>query len=104
VVSQKNTNDNLHGNNHLDCYLTTPSQGAFYCREAGRLVTFGDKFFDPSLKHPSLQKYPSLAFEAFKADVGTHPHHFPFVAAAGVRFAQPDHIANFLAFCDSFTL
>jgi len=70
-------------------------QGALCCREAGWLVTFGDKFFYASIKHPSLQKDPSLAFKAFKADVGAHPHHFPFVAAAGVRFAQPDYITNF---------
>jgi hypothetical protein len=56
---------------------------------------FGDKFFHPSPEHVSGQKYPSMAFEAFKADVGAHPHHFPLVAAAWMRFAQPDHIANF---------
>ena len=28
-----------------------------------------------------------LAFEAFKANVGAHPYHFPFIAATGVRFA-----------------
>jgi len=71
---------------------------AFYCREVCWLVTFGDKFFHPSLQHPSLQKHPSLAFEAFKADVGAHPHHLPFVAAAGVRFAQPDYVTE-LYFC-----
>ena len=63
------------------------SLSAFYCCEAGLLVTSGDKFFHPSLKHPSLQKNPSLAFEAFKADVGAHPYYFPFIAAAGVRLA-----------------
>jgi hypothetical protein len=42
----------------------------------------------------SCQKHSYLAFEAFKADVGAHPHHFPFIAAAGVRFVQPDYIAN----------
>jgi len=35
----------------------------------GWLVTFGDELFHPSLKNTSLQKHPSLAFEAFKADV-----------------------------------
>jgi hypothetical protein len=69
-------------------------QGAFYWRGAGELVTFGDKFFHPSLKHPPLQKNPSLAFEAFKTNVGAHSHYFPLVAAAGVRFAQPDNITG----------
>ena len=74
--------------------LHKPAQGTFYCCEAGWLATFGDKFFHPSLKHPSSQKHSSLAFKAFKADVGAHPHYFPLVAAAGVRFAQPDYIAH----------
>jgi hypothetical protein len=59
-----------------------------------RLVTFEDKLFHPSLKHPSLQKHPSLAFEAFEADVGAYPHHFPLIAAARVRFAQPDYVTR----------
>ena len=62
--------------------------------EVGELVIFGDKFFNPSLKHTSLQKNPSLTFEAFKADVGAHPYHFPFVAAAGMRFAHSDYVTG----------
>jgi len=65
---------------------------------AKELIALGNHIFHPSPKHPSRQKHSSLAFEAFKADVGAHLHHFPLIAAAGVRFAQPDYIANFLAF------
>ena len=75
--------------------------GAFYCREAGYLVTSGDKFLRPSLKYPSLQKHSSLAFEAFKANVGAHAHHFPLIAAARMRFAQPDYVTDLSLFCDS---
>ena len=81
----------------ITCFVNAlhkPSRGAFYCCEAGWLVTSGDKFFHPSLKHPSLQKNPSLTFDAFEADVGAHPHYFPLVAAAGVRFAQPDYVTG----------
>ena len=42
-----------------------------------------------------------MAFEAFKADVGAHPYHFPFIAAAGVRLAQPDYVTNLSLVCDS---
>jgi hypothetical protein len=85
--------------NSLDCYLITEIiEERFYCREAGWLVTSGYKFFHSSLKDISRQEHPSLTFEAFKADVGTHPHHFPFIAAAGVCLAQPDYITE-LYFC-----
>jgi hypothetical protein len=43
----------------------------------------------PSSEHVSGQKHSSLAFEAFKANVGAHPHQLPLVAAAGVWVAQP---------------
>jgi hypothetical protein len=79
----------------LFCYLIAQTiAGGFYCRGAGYSVTFGEKFFHPSPKNVSGQKHPSLALEAFKADVGAHPHHFPLIAAAGVRFAQPDYITE----------
>ena len=59
-----------------------------------KLVTSGDKFFHPFLKHASPQKNPSLAFEALKADVGARPHYLPLVAAAGVHLAQPDYVTD----------
>jgi hypothetical protein len=77
------------------CYLTTQTiAGRFYCREARSSVTSGDKFLHPSPKHVSCQKHPSLAFEAFEADVGAQPQHFSLVAAARVCFAQPDYITE----------
>jgi hypothetical protein len=54
------------------------------------LIDLGDHILHLSLKNASRQKYLSLAFEAFQADVGARTDHLPFVAAAGVRFAQPD--------------
>jgi hypothetical protein len=56
--------------------LHKPLQGAFHCREAGELVTFGDKFFHPSLQHPSLQKHPTLAFEVFALASGSESGYF----------------------------
>jgi len=71
--------------------LRRPSRRILLGREAGLLVTFGDRFSQSSPEHMAGQEAPSLAFEA---DVGAHPHHFPLVAAAGVRFAQPDYITG----------
>jgi len=54
----------------------------------------GDKFFNPALEGGALEQHPALALEAPDADVRPQPHHLPFVAAAGVRFAQPDYITG----------
>jgi len=39
-----------------------------------------------------------LAFEAFETDIGANSHYLPFIAAAGVWFAQPDYIAELYAY------
>ena len=51
-------------------------RGASYCCGAGHLVTFGDKFFHSSLKHPSFQKNFSLAFEVFALASGSESGYF----------------------------
>jgi hypothetical protein len=63
-------------------------------RSLQELIIFGDYFLQPSLKYASFQKDPSLAFEAFEANIGAHSYHLPLVAAAGMRLAQPNYIAS----------
>jgi hypothetical protein len=35
-----------------------------------------------------------LTFEAFNANIGANPYHFPFVAAARMGLAQPNYITK----------
>lgn len=63
-------------------------------REAGWLVALGDKILQSSPRKISGQKNPSLAFEAFDADVGPNLGQFSFIAAAGVRLAQADYVTE----------
>jgi hypothetical protein len=77
-------------------FLDSLSRDFFGTRES---IIPANHIFQPSLEDPFLQKDLALAFEAFNADAGADSHHFPFVAAAGVRFAQPDYVTE-LHFCN----
>jgi hypothetical protein len=54
----------------------------------------GNKSLEPSVEGVSLEKHPSLALEAPDADIGANSYYLPLMAAAGMCFAQPDHIAD----------
>src|SRR5579862_3182412 len=49
---------------------------------------------DPALELGAGHQYLPVAAEAAESDVGAEAHDFPLVAAAGMRLARADHIAE----------
>jgi hypothetical protein len=54
----------------------------------------GNKSLEPSVEGISLEKHPSLALEALDANIGANSYYLPLMAAAGMCFTQPNHVAN----------
>ena len=45
-------------------------------------------------KDTALNEDTVLTLKTLDADIGTEPHHLPFIAAAGVLFLEANHVAQ----------
>ncbi len=52
------------------------------------------KSLDSAFEDNPLQEYLVLAFKALDSNIGTQPHHLPFIAAAGVLLFESDYVSQ----------
>src|SRR5579864_7655177 len=61
----------------------------------GGVATPPHELADPALELGAGHQHLPVAAQAAEPDVGAEAHDFPLIAAAGVRLARADHIAEY---------